>query len=1054
MIEKMLSQSKFILVMMVFLFACGIWTFYVIPKESNPDVKVPIIQVSVVMRGISADDAERLILRPMEKRLKGISNVKKITSRAINSMASIAVEFDAGFDVKIALTRVKDKIDEAKADLPAGSEVPIVKEIDFSKFPVLNVALYGDLDEKYLIEAARLFKKKIETIPNVLEVNVIGDRKDLLEIFINPNTFVKHKITPNNLNTIVDMNNRIVPGGFLENQISSSSVNVDSVLKTTKDVENMPILVRGNDIVKIHDIGNVNKAFIEMQSMARVNAKPAIVLEVSKRYGTNIIETIDAVKFAVAELQSVIDKNIKIEFSRDKSDNIKESLSDLGNNVLFAVILVLIVVINQIGQKQGFIVGMSVPISFFIGVMAIDFLGYTLNMVVLFALILASGMIVDASIIVVEYADRLINSGENPKSAYAKAASRMSIPVLSATIGIIIVYLPLLFWPGIIGQFMKFIPITIIGVLAASIVSALIFVPILGSIFTKLEKNERFDKLEEFLKLSEHGDVTAITGFTGIYVKYLNKVLGMPKKFIVITIAGFFLSIVIFKTFGNGAEFFPSIEASNIQVVVHSGGNISTSEKMRILQSVESNLIEIADDFKLIYLKLFGNTGPQSTMYSDDTIGVFDISLQDWYVRDKSDTIAKRISEKLSNFSGGSIEVLQEKAGPRAGDKKIQIEITSNFKDKALDVMKKIFDKIEIDKEIVDLSNSLPSTKTKLNFNFNKSLALKNGIDTNTFGNIIKMCTNGARITSFRPDYSEDIVDIVLKIPDKFCSIQNILEFKVFNGTTVVPIGAFTTVDYSEDIYVIQKIDGNVAFTISANVGHGINVGQKVSEIKDLIKQMQIDNDVFVKFAGEDVDKQETGNFLVKAFATAIFLKIAILIAQFNSIYYALIVMSAVILSIIGVLLGLVVTGKSFGIVMCGLGVISLAGIVVSNNIILIDTYQKFVQNGMELKEAILRTCVQRLRPILMTSTTTLAGLIPMIFNFSIDFFDIKVVYNSPSGQWWEQLSTTIGGGLLFATIFTLFLTPCCLILHTPEIHIKKSKTLELIHKIKTKFVS
>ncbi len=1043
MLDKILSQSKFILVIMVFLFITGIATFYSIPKESNPDVKVPIIYVSVTMRGISAADGERLMLRPIEKRLKGISNVKKISSRAVNGYVSISVEFDAGFDVKTALTRVKDKVDEAKSSLPPGSEVPVIKEIDFSKFPVLNVILYGDFDEKTLIESGRILKRRIEMIPNVLEVNVIGDRKDLLEIFTNPGALLRHKISGDELISIVDGGNRLISGGFLENSKFSGSINVDSVLQTVEDVKNMPILARDLDILRIKDIGYVNKSFIEMQSIARVNGKPAVVLEISKRYGTNIINTIESVKSVVESMKDVIQPGINIDFMRDQSDNIKESLSDLGNNVLFAVILVLIVVMSQIGKKQGFIVGMSVPISFFIGVMMIGSLGYTMNIVVLFALILASGMIVDASVIVAEYADRLIISGEKPGIAYAKAASRMSIPVLSATIGIIIVYLPLLFWPGIIGQFMKFIPITIIWVLLASIISALVFIPILGSFFKKNEQNaEQHAKLKEFLEVSESGNLQTLQGFYGFYLRLLNKALDHPKRFILFTILGFFASIVIFKQFGAGVEFFPVIDAKNIQVVVRSGGNISPTDKFKMMQKAEERLLEISDDFKVIYAKVFGNSGVQNGQYSDDTIGVIDLELQDWHVRENSDIIAGKITEKFRDFPGARLEILQERGGPRSGDKKIQIEITSSYQDKAIDVMQEIFAILEADLQLVDLSNSLPSAKMKWNFDFNRAIALKYGVNTEAFGSVIKLCTNGARISAFRPDYSDDTVDIVMKIPQKYCSVQNIAELPIYTKMGTVSVGRLAKITPINDLYIIQKINGNVAFSISSNVANGVNVSEKIAEIKAKIKHFEANKDVNVQFAGEDMDKQETGSFLMRAFSVAIFLKIAILIAQFNSIYYSLIVMSAVILSIIGVLIGLVLTGKSFGIVMCGLGIISLAGIVVSNNIILIDTYQRIATTGADLRNAILRTCVQRLRPILMTSATTFSGLVPMMFNFSIDFFDMKIVYNSPSGQWWEQLSTTIGGGLFFATIFTLFFTPCCLMLHTPEIHVKKPPIL------------
>ncbi|QED23401.1 efflux RND transporter permease subunit [Candidatus Deianiraea vastatrix] len=1051
--EKITKQSKLIFILILFLLFIGSLTFYNIPKEQNPDVKVPLIYTSVIMRGISASDAERLILRPIEKKLKGVANVKKISSRAVNGYASVSVEFDAGFDVTEAKSRIKDKIDEVRSELPAEIEEPIIKEIDFSKFPVLYVGMYGNYSEAQMIKFGRFLKKRIEMVPNVLEVSMVGDKDDLLEIIAKPYAFERHHVSPFEVSAAVKANNKLVSGGYMNFNLSSSVLDSDSSLpKTNKDIEELPIIARKNDVVKVGDLGVIKQTYVDSPNAAFMNGKSAIVLEVSKRYGSNIIETIETVKEIIAkEIEGgAIPSDISIEYSRDSSKKIEESLSDLGNNVIFAVILVALVVISQIGKKQGLIVATSVPISFFIGILAIDFLGYTLNMVVLFALILASGMIVDASVIVAEYADRLMSKGEKHDVAYPKASGRMAVPVLSATVGIIIVYLPLLFWPGIIGQFMKFIPITIVAVLTASILSALIFVPVLGYMFGSLTKEDeaRHKKDEEFVEKSEHGDVLALTGLTGSYINLLNSVLNFPKKFIFIIIMAFFGSVFVYKTIGKGVQFFPIVDANNIQVVLHSGGNVNIDQKISMMKQIEEKLAPLSSEIKILYTKVFGNSGNQAGNYADDVAGVIDIELTDWNKRRSSDKISEDIMKNLENYSGGMLEVLQERPGPRSGEKSIQVEIMSEYQDKLNGVFDKIYDFMDKDKEIKDLGSSLPSDKFKIDIDFKKSVAMRYGVDANTLSGFLQMCTNGLIITQFRPDYADDSVDVVLKFPPKYCTIDALSEMPLYVGKNIVRLGSVANVSLKKDLSIIKKIDGNISIVISSNVQSGINVPSKVAQIDSWIKTQNFDKDVIIRFAGEEGDKKETGAFLMKAFGTAIFLKIAILIGQFGYIYYALIVMSAVILSIMGVLLGLVATGDSFGIVMCGLGVISLAGIVVSNNIILIDTYQVFMKQGLDIRSAILRTCAQRLRPILMTSATTIMGLIPMIFNFSVDFFDMKIVYNSPGGQWWEQLSTTIGGGLLVATIFTLFLTPCCLILHTPEIHGKEKKK-SLLEKIK-----
>lgn len=1032
--EKITNQYRFIFVIILFLLLVGTGTFISIPKEANPDVKVPVIYTSITMRGISPEDGERLILRPLEKKLKGLENVKKIQSKAFNGFVSVSIEFDAGFNSSIALSRVKDKVDEVKPELPKGIEQPVIKEFDYSKFPVLNVILYGDITEDELIKNGRYLKSKIESVKNVLEVKLIGNKKDIIEITVHPSFFEKYKIGQE-ISQISEMNNNLIPAGFYSNQNASFSVNIESLVKSIDDVKEIPIISKDGSFIKLKDIGRIKKSYLDPEYKAKFNGKPAVVLEISKRYGTNIIETIESVKNVIENEKKSISQNISIELSRDRSEDIKESLSDLGNNIIFAIILVVIVVISQLGKKQGILISLSIPLSFFISIMIINFLGFTLNMVVLFSLVLASGMIVDASVIVVEYADRLINQGEDFKSAYAKGSSRMSIPVLSATIGIIIVYMPLLFWPGVIGQFMKFLPITIISVLSSSLLCALIFIPVLGRMFGNSTTSDklRYKKENEFLEISEKGDLLTLNGFIGKYIKILNKLLNKPKLFVVVIIISFFISIFAYQFLGNGLEFFPNIEPSNMQVVVHSGGNLSIDKKEEIILEIEQLVSKSKENIKSMYTKIYGDVGVLSSNYQDDVIGVIDLELSDWNKRPKAENIKYEIQKNTEGYIGAKIDILTEGSGPRSGEKKIQIEILSVSKEKAIEVSDKIFNFLEQDKKIIDLESSLPSRKIKWKLDFNKSLAMKYGIDVISFGNIVKMCTNGMKITSFRPDYAEDSVDVLLLFDKKYRNIKELPNISIYKNGNPIKINEFAKVKPDLDTSIIKKIDGKIAVTLSSNVKNNTNINNKIIQIQNWIEDQKFDKEINIKFAGESEDKKETGSFLLKAFTIAIFLKIAILIAQFNSIYYSLVVMSAVILSTMGVLIGLVLTGKSFGIVMCGLGIISLAGIVVSNNIILIDTYQKFIYEKIEIREAILRTVCQRIRPILMTSATTIMGLIPMIFNITIDFFNFRIIYNSPSGQWWEQLSVTIGGGLFFATIFTLFLTPCILMIHTPK---------------------
>ena len=823
--------------------------------------------------------------------------------------------------------------------------------------------------------------------------------------------------------SLVDRNNRLVAAGTLDTGEGRFAVKVPGVFETAADLLALPIKVDGDKVVRIGDVAEVRSTFKDAEGFARIDGKPALALEVSKRIGANIIDTVQQVRDLVEAERANWPAHVEVGFQQDKSDNIQDMLLDLQNNVLSAIILVMIVVVAALGLRSAGLVGLAVPGSFLTGILVLYTLGLTVNIVVLFALILAVGMLVDGAIVVTEYADRKMIEGLPRRDAYLAAAKRMAWPITASTATTLAAFMPLLFWPGIVGEFMKFLPITLLATLSASLAMALIFVPNIGALVGKAERNAG---AESSLALVEHGDLSKLTGFTGFYVRLLRR---LSRVSVLVLIAAVLIaggSYAAYGLFGRGIEFFPDVEPEIASLHIHTRGNLSAEERDDLVYEVEERLLDV-DGIDTMYARTsVGFTGEDNV--DEDVIGIILLEFEHWRERRPAAEILAEARDKAADLAGIHLEVRKEAAGPPVG-KPLQVQLSSRFPEKldpAVALVRQQFDRMD---GLVDITDSRSIPGIEWRFDVDREMAGRFGADVALVGSFVQLVTNGIRIGDYRPDDAVDEVEIRARFPNDQRGLGQLERLRVNTSYGAVPLSHFVEVSPAPKVGTLARVDRERQLTIAADVEEGVLVDDKAREIRAWIAEQDLDPAVTVTFKGEDEEQKESQAFLMKAFGIALFLIAIILVTQFNSFYQAFLILSAIVFSTVGVLLGLLITQQPFGVVMSGVGVIALAGIVVNNNIVLIDTYNEFRRRGVDAAEAVLRTGAQRLRPVLLTTITTILGLMPMVLKININFFSRDISSGGPSTDWWAQLASAVAGGLAFATLLTLVLTPCMLLL-------------------------
>lgn len=1013
-IDWSVAHRKAMLLLLLFFIISGLAAYITIPRESEPEVAIPLISVHMSHDGIASDDSERLLIKPMEQELSSINGVDKMTSIAGFGFATVTLEFDAGFDSDKALIDVREKVDQAKTKLPAGGEDPIVNEMSTALMPVLSIALSGTVPERQLLNVARRLEDDIEALASVLDVDVAGDREEVLEVIVDPVVLETYDIDFQTVIGLVDRNNRLVAAGAIDEQAGRMAMKVPGVVENVQDMLSLPVKAVDGRVVTFNDVATVRSTFKSPDGYSRVNGHGAITLEVSKRAGANIIATIGEIKNIVNAHKKDWPQGLEYTYLMDKSEQIESMLVDLQNNIGSAILLVMIVIIAALGFRSALLVGFAIPMTFLASILIIKQMDFTLNFVVLFSLILVVGMLVDGAIVVTELASRYRAEGQSNSQAFTGASKRMALPIIASTVTTLAVFSPLIAWPGVIGEFIKYIPITVAICLMVSLVVALIFIPVLGSwLGTGRQSGGNNSETDN-----------QVSGLTRGYERLLQKLLHYPAMTLLAAFVALSASYTLYALYGHGTELFPSREPETAQALVHARGNLSIQEKDQLLRTVERK-IGTVPEVESVYARSFKRAPSQK---GEDVIGVLTFQFVDWSERRKAVDILADMAVSTQDLPGIKLEFREEDNGPTGG-KPIELEVAGKRQadiERAVGLIQSTMERLGGFKGVED---SLPLPGIEWQVDVDREEAARFGADVSMVGSGIQLITHGYRISEFRPNHSDEEVDIVLRFPDQLRNLEQLKNFTMATSQGVVPFGNFVSLTPVGQTGTIQRVDGRRVVVVKADVADGQQAPERLSALLSSLESEPMSREVDVAVKGEDEEQKETISFLLNAFFVAIFLMFLILVVQFNNFYQALLILSAIIFSTAGVLLGLLITKEPFGVVMVGLGIIALAGIVVNNNIVLIDSYNDFIAQGVAPLDAALKTGVLRFRPVLLTAGTTILGLIPMVFAMNIDFFNRSVSFDAPSTQLWTQLSIAISGGLSFATVLTLFLTPCLLVL-------------------------
>ncbi|MBO7912639.1 efflux RND transporter permease subunit [Vibrio splendidus] len=1017
-IDAALSRARTMLSLLALILVAGVVTYITIPKESSPDITIPIIYVSVGHQGISPTDAERLLVRPIEQELRSIEGVKEMTATAAEGHASVVLEFNVGVDLTKAMADVRDAVDLAKPKLPEDSDEPTVNEVTLaSEQPVLSVVLFGTVPERTIVQIARELGDKLESYRQILEVDIAGDRDDIVEIIVDPLLMESYSLDQADIYNLIALNNRVVAAGFVDTGYGRFSVKVPSVFNSLKDVLELPIKVDGKQVVTFGDVATVRRAFRDPESFARLDGKSAVVLDIKKRAGENIIETVELVKavMAGAQQQAEWPNNLLVKYTWDESKDVKIMLNDLQNNILSAIILVVIVIIAILGVRTALLVGISIPGSFLTGLLVLSVFGLTVNIVVLFSLIMAVGMLVDGAIVVTEFADRRMQEGEGRKAAYRDAAKRMAWPITASTATTLAAFAPLLFWPDVTGEFMKFLPLTLIATLTASLIMALLFVPVLGGLIGKPQYVS--PKSQSRMVALHNGDFSQATGLTKAYYHTLSIAIKHPFK---ILFSAILLAVTVGFTYskaGLGAEFFPEVDPPFFNVKVRSHGDLSIQEKDVIMRDIELMMLN-HDEFDTVYTRTGG----------DDQIGLISITPVDWQYRRSVKAIIEELKVHTDQYAGVEIEYKFPDAGPPV-ENDLVIELSAKTPEQLNQAAKIVRNWADGNQALTNISDTASKDGIDWKVDIRRDDAARFSADATLVGNTVQFVTNGLKIGDYLPDDSSEEVDILVRYPSDKRDIGRFDQLRVKTPAGLVPITNFAQIvpDHKQD--TIKRLDGKRVVNIMADMEEGYNLALELPKIEQALSELGLPSSVEFRIRGQNEEQENSSAFLQSAFLVALAVMALILITQFNSFYQAFLILSAVLFSTVGVFVGLLIFQRPFGIVMSGIGVIALAGIVVNNNIVLIDTYNQLIKRGLDKRDAILRTGVQRLRPVMLTTVTTILGLMPMVLEMNIDLINQKIEFGAPSTQWWSQLATAIAGGLAFATVLTLVLTPCLLML-------------------------
>jgi multidrug efflux pump len=1159
------ERARMVLAFIVLSIAVGGFAYWSLPKEGEPDIQIPGLFVSVPFPGISAEDSETMLVKPMEAELADIDGLDKMSATAAEGYAGIFLEFEFGWDKSRVMADVREAMNTAEGKFPEGFEKYSINEINFSEFPIIIVNLTGQVPERTMFRIAKDLQDKLESMDAVLEAGIAGNRDEMLEVVIDPLRLESYNVTATELINVVVNNNQLIAAGEIESAQGTFAVKIPSSFDQPRDVYNLPVKTNGDRVVTLGDLAEINLTFEDRAGTARFNGENTVALQVVKRKGFNLIDTAEQVKQVVAEARSEWPEELRaavdLGTSNDQSRVVGSMVSQLEGSVLTAIALVMIVVLAALGTRAALLVGFAIPTSFLLCFALLAAMGVTISNIVMFGLILAVGMLVDGAIVVVEYADKRIREGVGPMHAYVEAAKRMFWPIVSSTATTLCAFLPMLFWPGVPGEFMGMLPVTLIFVLSASLVVALVYLPVMGGVTGRLSR--LFHNASETLRARLPWLVRAILVPPSLYLIFLGAmqvlnpgylfggtspmsgaasllpgfavflagafaasitldaariqrrrktiragfrltpfgwliklIAGNPIMPLVTIGAVVFFVVAVFGYFGEnnkGVEFFVESEPEQAIVYVRGRGNLSLSQKDSLLAQAEQ--IVLAHPGVKTAFSFAGEGGlDQNTggaQAPKDTIGQIQLETIPWEDRPNAyepwftiplinytvtraikderwdgDRVLDELQSELNQMAGVQIEILAASRGP-ASAKPVHLRLKGDNWENLLSAASLAREKMDSTPGLINVEDTLPLPGIDWEINVDVAQAGRYGADVRTVGAMVQLVTRGILLDTMRVDSSEEEIEIRVRLPEKDRVLSTLDSLKVRTAEGLVPLSTFVTREPVAKLAEITRVDQTRYFDVKAGVAAGLtvlsnaqtgerrvlptddwrenpslqselkaggfsaqplNANERIATLTEWLETRPFGPGIDFEWTGDEEDQAESQAFLQSAFLGALGLMFIILLAQFNSFYNSVLVLLAVVLSTTGVLIGMLVMDQAFSIIMTGTGIVALAGIVVNNNIVLIDTYQEYSQY-MPRIEAIVRTAQSRIRPVLLTTITTMAGLAPMMFGLSLDFINGGYSIDSPTSLWWKQLATAVVFGLGIATVLTLVFTPSMLAL-------------------------
>jgi len=1029
-VKNRLSVAVLAIIIVIF----GVISYNALPREREPDITIPYVFVTTNYKGVSSTDIETTITREIEKKLKGLDGVKKIHSVSSEGLSQINTEFITGTDIDDALSDVKDKVDEAKGDLPQDLENdPSVYELNLSERPIVVFSLSGTCGLSRLKEIADDLEEDFEAVPGVLEVDVTGGLEREIRIEVEPDKLSYYNIPITAFQSVVTSENQNTSGGTITLGDGRYQLRVPGEFQTPEEIYNLVVSTHDGRPVYLKDVAKVVDGFEDETSRSRLDGRQAVNIAVKKRTGENIIPITDEIDKIIAEQRRVWPGGTKISKLMDKAKDIRNMVIDLENNILSGLILVVVVLLFALGFRNALLVGAAIPFSMLLSFIILDTLGITLNMVVLFSLTLALGMLVDNAIVIVENIYRYMEQGVPRINAAMKATSEVAYPVIASTMTTVAAFAPMIFWPGIMGEFMKYLPITLIVTLSSSLFVAMVINPAITAFFMKVKSTgstkPRSVSAEDVAAAGEK-PVNIKGPILNFYRSFLEYALKRKGLMLFISFASLIIFIQIWMlTVGieKPVEFFPSIDPKNMYVNIEppEGANLDYIDN--ITKKVELAICNLGgdrqfpiDQYEEAYVMREHEKVDGTTFMGPSHID----NIEHIYGKTPSAIDVENIRHVTKDIPGAKITVESEKGGPPTGAP-INIEISGdNFSalGQIANQIKPVIAQIPFTEDIRDdYVEGLPSIRIRVD----RQKAAIFGLSTNSIGSALKTAYNGIDVTSYREGDEDFDINVKLKEDDR--KVMDVLRKLMIPSPSgqLVPLTTIAFIDYSGTLGDIVRIDHKRVVTVKANVDETKIPGAVAkTQAEQLLAEITLPPGYEMKFTGEHEHQKESEEFLSRAFAIAIFLIFLILVTIFNSVSQPIIIMTSVILSLGGAFLGLTVLQFPFGIIMSGVGVISLAGVVVNNAIVLIDYTNKLRESGMALKDAVISAGATRLRPVMLTAITTILGLIPMVTGVSFDFHEMAISWASESSQYWRSMAIVVIFGLMIATFLTLVVVP------------------------------